>query len=375
MKILFVLENYYPHIGGVEIIFKNLCERLAKKGHEVIVLTHRLPNTKKEEIINDVKIVRVRCMDSRYLFTFASIPKAISLAKWADVIHTTTFNAAPPAWLAAKIRKKKIVITVHETWIGKWREYTNFSPLKATVHEMLERAVFFPTYDIYSCVSNATAKRLREVKPKLSKRVITIHNGFDPSLWIAPRKKEAASLQKELHLDKAGKAFVIFAYGRPGTSKGMQYLLEAYPHIKKKIPHAKLLLMLSSDKQYSHVLEKMKQEADEGVIFVASKPYAQIPTYTHMADCVVVPSITEGFGYNVIEACNAGTPIVASNTTSIPEVIFGKHILVAPKNPIAIADGVYGVYKKQYKITPAKSFTWASNITAHEKLYKSLMKK
>jgi multimeric flavodoxin WrbA len=47
MKILFVLEHYYPHTGGVEILFKNLCEGLVKKGHEVEVITTRLANTKK----------------------------------------------------------------------------------------------------------------------------------------------------------------------------------------------------------------------------------------------------------------------------------------------------------------------------------------
>ena len=47
MRILFVLENYLPHIGGVEILFKNLSESLVKKGHEVDLVTHRLKGTKK----------------------------------------------------------------------------------------------------------------------------------------------------------------------------------------------------------------------------------------------------------------------------------------------------------------------------------------
>ena len=40
MKILFVIENYPPHIGGVEALFKNLAEGLAKK-HEVTIITHK----------------------------------------------------------------------------------------------------------------------------------------------------------------------------------------------------------------------------------------------------------------------------------------------------------------------------------------------
>ena len=45
MNVLFVCENYYPHYGGAEVVFKNLAEGSATAGHEVSVLTHRLKNT------------------------------------------------------------------------------------------------------------------------------------------------------------------------------------------------------------------------------------------------------------------------------------------------------------------------------------------
>jgi glycosyltransferase involved in cell wall biosynthesis len=93
-----------------------------------------------------------------------------------------------------------------------------------------------------------------------------------------------------------------------------------------------------------------------------------------MSDCLVVPSVAEGFGYNVLESVSTGVPLVTTNTTSIPEVICGKHLLVTPKNSKALADGICSVQKKQYKTTPQKTFTWASNIAAHEKLYKTLIK-
>ena len=45
MKILLVCENYYPHIGGAEIVFQTLAEGLVKAGHQVAVVTHQLKNT------------------------------------------------------------------------------------------------------------------------------------------------------------------------------------------------------------------------------------------------------------------------------------------------------------------------------------------
>ncbi|MBS3127462.1 glycosyltransferase [Candidatus Woesearchaeota archaeon] len=47
MKILFICENYYPHLGGAEVVFKNLAEGYVKRGHQVTVLTHQLQGTKK----------------------------------------------------------------------------------------------------------------------------------------------------------------------------------------------------------------------------------------------------------------------------------------------------------------------------------------
>ena len=130
MNLLFVLENYLPHLGGVEVVFKNLCEGLVKKGHKVTILTHRLKNTKKFEIIGGVKIHRVRSFQSRKVFTFTAIPQAIELARKADVIHTTTFNGAPPGWLAGFIRRKPVIIHVHEVWISMWNKVTNMSSWK-----------------------------------------------------------------------------------------------------------------------------------------------------------------------------------------------------------------------------------------------------
>lgn len=96
MKILFVLEYYFPHIGGVETLFKSLCEGLVKKGHKVKVVTMQIEGTKGNEIVNGVDITRIP-FPNRYLFTFLSFFDVLRLAKGVDIIVTTTYNGAPPA--------------------------------------------------------------------------------------------------------------------------------------------------------------------------------------------------------------------------------------------------------------------------------------
>ncbi|MBR9700785.1 glycosyltransferase family 4 protein [Candidatus Woesearchaeota archaeon] len=368
MRLLFVLENYLPHVGGVEIVFKNLCEGLSKKGHKVTIVTHQLPGTKKKETLNGVRIIRVPCLDSRYLFTLASIPEVMRQAKKADIVHTTTYNAAFPAWLASKIQNVPSILTVHEVWLGHWGEYTSFSTPRALLHEFLEWCIYsIPRFDRYVCVSDSTKKNLKRVIPK--RKVQTIHNGFDPTMWTKDKSKEARALRKRLGFE--GK-FVILGAGRPGPSKGFEHLLKAFPKIKKFLPDAILVLMLSLERQTLSTLEGFKRDASEGVIFMEPKAYSEQPVWRQMADCIVVPSTSEGFGYMVLESVASGTPVVASNTTSIPEVIYGKHLLVKPKNSKAIADGVISVANGKYSTGRKKTFSWEKNIKSHEELYRGL---
>ena len=68
MKILFILELYYPNIGGIEKLFKSLAETLAGQGHEVTVITTRFrKDLPLRESLNGVKI---KCLkfSSRFMF-------------------------------------------------------------------------------------------------------------------------------------------------------------------------------------------------------------------------------------------------------------------------------------------------------------------
>ena len=73
MKILFVLEYYEPHIGGVETLFKSLAHQLVQKGHEITVVTNRYDaKLSAHEVIDGVEVYRYRFYN-RYLFTLSLI--------------------------------------------------------------------------------------------------------------------------------------------------------------------------------------------------------------------------------------------------------------------------------------------------------------
>lgn len=369
MKIVFVLENYIPHIGGVEIVFKNLCEGLAKLGHDVSIVTHRLKGTKKFEIINGVKVYRVNCFHSRYWFTFLSVPKVLKLAKKVDIIHTTTFNGAFPAWIASKLLKKRCIITIHEVWVRKWDKLTEMGWLNAKLHNILERFIYLLNFDEYVCVSKSTQKQLLDIGIDKNKTFV-IYNGVDYSHWN-PKQYDKKRVRKKLGLEKN---FVYLFTGRPGVSKGLEYLIKAVPQISKKIPNSRLLAIVSRDKayekRYKYIIKLIKRlGVEDRIILKDSVSYNELPAYVKAADCVVVPSLAEGFGFAAAEACAMKTPVVASNTTSLPEVVSGKFILVKAKNPQSIAKGVDMVYSRKIIKSDLKRFELKGNIKNYLNVY------
>jgi glycosyltransferase involved in cell wall biosynthesis len=169
-----------------------------------------------------------------------------------------------------------------------------------------------------------------------------------------------------------GDKFIYMSYGRPGISKGLEYLIRAVPLIAEIIPNAKLLMILGKmpTDGYSKITGLIKtMKLEDRVTLLDPVLRDELPSYIAAADCVVVPSISEGFGFTAIEACAMGKPVVASNVASLPEVISGTYMLVKPADPPSIANGVQAVYNRNATVTTEKKFLWSDCVNAYEKIY------
>jgi len=373
MKILFVLENYMPHIGGAEVLFKNLAEGLVKKGHKINIVTHRIKGTKSFEVINGVNVYRINCLHSRYWFSIFSIPAVLKLARKADIIHTTTYTGTLPAIIASKILRKPSVITVLEILGKNWQKFGGMGFFSAKMHQFLEWIIMKLKFDFFVSISNSTESSVLRYVHKKKSSVVYPAVDYD----IFEPKKYDERIRREFNLEKN---FIYFFYGRPGISKGLEYLINAVPLIKQKITNAKLLAVVSRDrtykKRYNHILKLIKKlGVEKDVIMLGSVPFKELPYYIKAADCVVVPSLTEGFGLTAVESNTMGKPVIASDTTSLPEVISGKYLLVKPADEKAIAEGVYLASRGKFNKTKLKKFTKEKSIEQYICVYKKLLKK
>jgi len=374
MKVCYVLPYYEPYKGGLETLFKNLAERMTKLKLETIVITSLLKDTKKYEEINGVKVYRIKIPMKfrRFWFVLFSLPYILIHAKNSDIIHTTTFAEAFPSFLASKILKKPCIITVHEVFSEDYKNIFGFNALKSSLYKFFEKIIISLQFDKYICVSNFTRNRLIKIFNIPKNKVKTIYNAIDYS-FFNPRKYNKNLIRKKYNLkDK----FVYISWGRPGISKGTEYLIRAVPSISEKIPNSKLILILGKDPKYryNYILNLIKKLGIENnIILLDTVPQKELPKYIVASDCAVIPSLTEGFGYNVVESCALNVPIVATEVGSIPEVISRRFVLIKPKSPSDIVKGCELIYNKKIISKKFKRFEWKNTITEYENMYKEVL--
>lgn len=365
VKILFVLEHFPPMIGGVERLFGDLTSRLAAKDFKVEVITLRLPGTPAYEIKDGVKIHRLRLWN-RYLFGFFSFFAVLRYGRSADIIHTTTYNAAPISWLVAKLLRKPVVITVHEVLGNNWFHLPHMSRVSAYFHRLFERWLLKLSFNRYICVSEATKRDLLKYVAVDPNKVQVICNGIDYAEW----KHHEISRDRPIH-------HFLF-YGRPGFTKGLDVLLSAWKKITAEHPLLKLMLIISDHpkKPFLQTFEHIRKLGIENSVIVQSSlPKEELLRAIVAVDAVVIPSRTEGFGFNIAENAALGTNMVATNAGSIPEVISGRFILCQPGDSESLTEALLKASRNEFQETPLKRFDIATTVENYVQVYQVLAKR
>jgi glycosyltransferase involved in cell wall biosynthesis len=120
--------------------------------------------------------------------------------------------------------------------------------------------------------------------------------------------------------------------------------------------------------------------AEDTVIFTGVVDGEDLPFLYSGAEVFIFPSLSEGFGIPVIEAMACGTPVVASNRTSIPEIAGNAALLVDPLNIDEMAGAIHAVLSKsslrqqliKKGLERAKVFSWKKTARGTLDLYQEL---
>jgi len=361
MRILFILEYYEPNVGGVEKLFKTLAESLVKEGHEVEVLTNRFNRSlKSSEVINGVKIKRIQCYN-RFLFTIFAIPAAIKAAKYCDLIHTSSYNAALPARIAAKVQNKKSIITFHEVWDKLWFELPFINYAQKLDYRSFEKFILRLNFDRFIAVSDATKASLVEVGINENK-ISRIYNGINyPKL--TPEHKISS--------DK----FVFTFLGRLGISKGLDLLIPAAHQFISDFPDTQFKLICPDQpksmlKRIKQLIRKFNIESQTRIIHTSDQ--IRIANELQSSNCVIIPSYSEGFCFVAAEVASLGIPIISSGKKALSEVVSGKEVRIEELTPSGIYNALHKAKQNQYIETSLKKFELKDCIDGYLNLYANL---
>jgi glycosyltransferase involved in cell wall biosynthesis len=312
MKILFILELYYPNIGGIEKLFKSLAETLARQGHEVTVITTRFrKDLPVRETLNGVKIRRLK-FSSRFLFTFFGIFGMLKEARHCDIIHTTSYNAAFPARLAGWLSRKKVIITFHEVWGKLWFRLPFINSVSKRLFYLYEQLILRLKFYRYVAVSDYTRQCLIKSGIKENK-LVRIYNGLDYSAY------EPGAYAPPEH-------FVFTYFGRLGISKGLDLILDVSADFLKKHPDTQLKLIIPKTpvalfKEIKKLLGKLPERRYTLLHHINEK---DLHEQLQHSSCVMIPSYSEGFCFAAVESIALAIPVISSGKGALEEVCYGK---------------------------------------------------
>jgi glycosyltransferase involved in cell wall biosynthesis len=165
-------------------------------------------------------------------------------------------------------------------------------------------------------------------------RVVTVYPGVDERFFAAVPRRRAAGAPR-----------LVFP-GAPVARKNLGLVLRAMAGAGRASELAKATLEITGAAagRFPDVVGIIDSLGlSKRVTWLGLLPLDELPGVLAAADAVVYPSLYEGFGFPPLEAMAAGTPVVASTASCLPEILDGAALLVDPGDVAAFSDAVESV--------------------------------
>lgn len=200
---------------------------------------------------------------------------------------------------------------------------------------MIRRAV--RAADRVIAVSQATRDDLVELVDADSNKIEVIPHGCDPYFLEQPEPEELDAVKQRHGLERP----FLLSVTNIKPHKNLKRLLQAFGQLHHDYPD--LELVIAGGSLTSHPdLQGVCSECDisNRVRSLGFLPKSELRALYRLAEIFVFPSLYEGFGLPPLEAMASGTPVVASRTSAIPEVVGHSGLLVNPFRVDSIAEAI-----------------------------------
>jgi len=317
---------------------------------------------------SNFRIIVVKC-PTYPLWEQVALPLAVKRIK-PDILHCTS-NTAPI------FCKTPLVITLHDIIYLEKRQSSSKS-IYQNMGWYYRRFVvprILPKCRKIITVSQFECERIKDALHIDSSRILAIYNGFGE--YFKPVRNFLNTTNKYFSAESW-----LFFLGNTDPKKNTLRTLKAYEIYVKQTE--KPLPLVIADLNESIVDQLLN---DNGL--TSLKPLLISPGYIVNIDLPAIysgakiflyTSLRESFGIPLLEAMACGTPVITSNTSSMPEVAGEGAILINPFDENEIAKMILKLeaddelYKKQvvYGLDRVKSFSWTKTAISTLEVYKSI---
>ncbi len=339
--------NYGPHYVA------NLCRSLVERGLEAEVITSQ----PLFEPVAPAGRYRVHYLFYRFLETWAG--RARVFRRWAWLRQTIKALSYPRGlWRVWRLLKDRPPGLLHVQW-------ALVPTLDAVLAGALRRRGWRTVYTVHDLPTAPPGGWKQRQWRRLYRRTdaVILHTeglarklqsdfaGSLPRVHVVPmgdlgvfRGAEVGrdAARRELGLDRQGPLLLFFGLIKP--YKGLAYLLEAMPAVRREFPDAGLLVAGAPMERFGRYRQQIDRLGIAGgvVLRPGYVPQAEVARYFCAADLVVLPYVRISLSGVLLAALGYGRPAVVTAVGGLPEVVDDGRtgFVVPPESPAALADAI-----------------------------------
>lgn len=366
---------------GMDMVALELIKEIQKIDHENEYVIFIKPDEDREIFQETSNFKFVELEGGPYpVWEQIALPKA-ARKEGCDILHCTS-NTAP---VSPKI---PLVVTLHDIIYlesislfkkgGTWYQKFGNMYRRYVVPRVVKKA------DKIITVSKFERDRIHDFFnfPENNNSLVAIYNGVSEHFKRIDDQQELQRVKQRYALPDR----FLFFLGNTDPKKNTLGVLKAFSAYMKKTQDKDLYLVVLDYAEAE--LEKLLNETGdktirENIILTGYVINTDLPAVYTLCQIFLYPSLRESFGIPMLEAMRCGTPVITSNTSSMPEVSGCAAFIVDPYKPEEITKGIEvllsdeNLRKKltQDGIKQAEKFSWKSMAENVLELYKEVYKR
>jgi glycosyltransferase involved in cell wall biosynthesis len=264
----------------------------------------------------------------RTLWENVTLPIEVSRIK-PDIFHSLNYSL--PFFLKPDVKKLAIVYDL--IWV-KFPEFFSRDTVLAAKRKFQHMC---NVADKIISISNSTKNDILEHFKCEANKIEVVYPGVDLLLFKKIVDNDILNTVRAKY--NLPSKFILWI-GEPRKNKNLRLLFEAFVDAKLSNNLAHSLVVCSNKVNEWQDAKDIFKRFKEFFVIIDNVSNEDLPVFYNLADIFLFPSLYEGFGLPPLEAMACGTPVVVSNSTSLPEIVGEAALKVDPNKPYEIGEAI-----------------------------------